>query len=187
MEIPPKSRAKDAILKFRLPAEQLAAFDRLAEGRGGRAGIMRRLVSAALSNADALPRVAPAPEYSKGVRISFTLSALEVAVAESHAEAKGLTRAQWVKALVVRHIKLKGRTDDALRKAAGPIRKELRRIGVNLNQAVKAANAAARDGKTDDLIERLEAVIALRELINEQRSALEAAMRGDYEYWKVPE
>lgn len=173
-------------MTFRLTPDQLEAFDRLAEGRGGRSGVLRRLVATALAGVNALPNL-PQAERSQAGRVTFTLNEAEMGVLEATAKGRGLTRAQWVRALVVRRLRMKGRTDESLRLAIGPIRSELRRIGINLNQAVKIANAAANEAKSDDIADQLEKIIDLRIAVNEQLAAITNAMRGDYDYWAVTE
>src|SRR3546814_10679172 len=61
------------------------------------------------------------------------------------ASQRSTDRAGWIKALVRRHLALKSRVDDGLLAELAPIRMQLLRIGRNLNQAMKAANAAMLD------------------------------------------
>src|SRR3546814_11733107 len=61
------------------------------------------------------------------------------------ASQRSTDRAGWIKALVRRHLALKSRVDDGLLAELAPIRVPLLRIGRNLNQAMKAANAAMLD------------------------------------------
>lgn len=92
-------------------------------------------------------------------RISFRVTDTEMAVLGVRAAQRGTDRAGWVKALMRRHLGLKGHVDDGLRETLGPVRMQLQRIGRNLNQAMKAGrpllphenavNHCAGDADTD--------------------------------------
>lgn len=177
---------KKAMLSVRVDRATLAAFDALAEGRGGRSALLRSLLAQAMSQVASAPIVAPRDEAeSKRVRISLTPK--ELAAVDDHAAKRGIDRAEWIKALVRRHLGLKGQTDDGLRDAVAPIRMQLQRIGRNLNQAMKAGNAAMMADSALQIDRELRRIADMREEINEQVAALGDALRGDAAFWKVPD
>ena len=98
---------------------------------------------------------------------------------------RGVDRAGWIKALVRRHVGLKGTVDDGLRDAVAPIRMQLQRIGRNLNQAMKAGNAAMMADSGLQIERELRRIADMRAEINEQVAALGDALRGEFEFWKV--
>jgi metal-responsive CopG/Arc/MetJ family transcriptional regulator len=174
------------MMAIRIDRESLAAFDALAEGRGGRSALLRSLLDQAMRQTSTAPRVAPSREPASN-RITISLTDAELAVLDVRAAQRGVSRAGWIKALARRHIGLKGHVDDGLRDALAPIRTQLQRIGRNLNQAMKAANAAM-NGPTDIRIEReLRHIIEMRTEIGEQISGLSEALRGDLSFWMVAE
>ncbi|AXJ97513.1 hypothetical protein [Sphingomonas sp. FARSPH] len=172
------------MLTVRVDRATLAAFDALAEGRGGRSALLRSMLDQAMSRVADAPRLAPRAEpESNRVRISLTDA--ELAVLDARAAKRGIDRAGWIKALVRRHIGLKGHVDDGLRDALAPIRMQLQRIGRNLNQAMKAGNAAMMADSGLQIERELGRIIEMRGEINEQVAALGDALRGDASFWQV--
>jgi hypothetical protein len=163
------------MLTARIDAATLAAFDAFAEGRGGRSVVLRQLVEqAARDNVDA-PRV--------DRRESFT--DVENAVLEHRADQRSTDRSGWIKALVRRHLGLKSRVDDGLLAELAPIRMQLLRIGRNLNQAMKAANASMLPDGDKQIGGELRRIADMRMEVSEQVAAVGEAMRGDTSYWAV--
>src|SRR3546814_18390000 len=62
---------------------------------------------------------------------------------------------------------------------------QLLRIGRNLNQAMKAANAAMLDTGDKRIEPELRRIADMRMEISEQVTAVGDAMRGDASYWTV--
>ena len=174
------------LMRARVDHDALAAFDAFAIARGGRSALVRQLVDRALREGAGAARIdPPAGRSNTQVKLSFT--EVEAAVIDYRAAQRATTRAGWVKALVRRHLALKSRVDDGLLAELAPIRMQLLRIGRNLNQAMKAANAAMLpDG--DKVIEfHLQRLAEMRMEISEQITAVGDAMHGDASYWAVPE
>jgi hypothetical protein len=173
-----------AMLTARIDATTLAAFDAFAEGRGGRSVVLRQLVEqAAFANADA-PRVERQEDVSRN-RISMRFTDVENAVLEHRASQRSTNRSGWIKALVRRHLGLKSRVDDGLIAKLAPIRMQLLRIGRNLNQAMKAANAAMLPDGDKQIGGELQRIADMRMEVAEQVAAVGDAMRGDVGYWAV--
>ena len=118
-------------------------------------------------------------------RVSFRVTDAELTVLDARAAERGTDRAGWVKALLRRHIGLKGNVDDGLRESLGPVRMQLQRIGRNLNQAMRAGNAAMMADSGLQIERELRRITEMRQDINEQIAALGEALRGDLSYWEV--
>jgi hypothetical protein len=172
------------MLTARIDAATLAAFDAFAEGRGGRSVVLRQLVEqAARENVDA-PRV-DRRESTASNRVSLRFTDVENAVLEHRAFQRSTDRSGWIKALVRRHLGLKSRVDDGLIAELAPIRMQLLRIGRNLNQAMKAANAAMLPDGDKQIGAELRRIADMRLEVSEQVAAVGDAMRGDVGYWAV--
>ncbi|MEC3912962.1 hypothetical protein U5A82_21555 [Sphingobium sp. CR2-8] len=179
------SPTKDtAMLTMRIDRELLAAFDAVAEGRGGRSALLRNLMQQAMKQLADAPQISPRAQ-SAGNRVSITLTDAEAAVVDQRAAERGVDRAGWIKALVRRHVGLKGAVDDGLRDAVAPVRMQLQRIGRNLNQAMKAGNAAMMADSGLQIDRELRRISDMREDINDQVALLGDALRGDLSFWKV--
>lgn len=173
-----------ASMTVRVDRATLAAFDALAEGRGGRSALLRSLLDQAMRQAGEAPRMEARTEAATN-RLSFRLTEAEMAVLEARATERGTDRAGWVKALVRRHLGLKAPVDDGLRDALGPIRMQLQRIGRNLNQAMRAGNAAMMADSGLQIERELKRIVEMRQEISEQVAALGDALKGDMRYWQV--
>lgn len=173
-----------AMLSARVDAATLAAFDAFAVGRGGRSAFLRQLIEqAARENGDA-PYI-ERPEGAATKRVSLRFTEVENAVIAHRAEQRSTDRAGWIKALVRRHLGLKARVDDGLLAELAPIRMQLLRIGRNLNQATKAANAAMLPDGDKQIEGELRRIADMRLEVSEQIAAVGDAMRADASYWAV--
>jgi len=175
---------ESAMLTARVDRDLLAAFDALAEGRGGRSALLRTVLQQSLRHVADAPRIAPRADSASN-RVSLRFTDAETAVLDHKAAERGIDRAGWIKALVRRHLALKNRVDDGMRDAVAPIRMQLQRIGRNLNQAMKAGNAAMMADSGLQIDRELRRIADMREEINEQIAALGDALRGDAAYWQV--
>lgn len=187
MSIPPQSASPTqgtAMLTARVDRGLLAAFDALAEGRGGRSALLRTVLQGALKQVADAPRVAPRAE-SAGNRVSLRFTDSETVAIDRRAAARGIDRAGWIKALVRRHLALKVNVDDGMRDALAPIQMQLQRIGRNLNQAMRAGNAAMMADSGLQIDRELRRIADMREEIAEQTEALGNALQGDTAYWQV--
>lgn len=173
-----------ASMTVRVDRATLAAFDALAEGRGGRSALLRSLLDQAMRQAGGAPNIEARAERTTN-RISFRVTDSEMAVLGVRAAQRGTDRAGWVKALMRRHLGLKGAVDDGLRESIGPVRIQLQRIGRNLNQAMKAGNAAMLADSGLQIESELRRITEMRQEINDQVAALSEALRNDLSYWKV--
>ena len=172
------------MLSVRVEIEALAALDAIAVARGGRSVLVRQLIDQALQDS----AIRPVIDRSEGAarnRVSLRFTDVEIAVIEVRASQRSTDRAGWIKALVRRHIGLKGRVDDGLLAELSPIRMQLLRIGRNLNQAMKAANTAMLETSDKQIEPELHRIAEMRMEISEQVAGVGDAMRGDASYWTV--
>jgi hypothetical protein len=176
----PKMRA----LTARVDAVTLAAFDALAQARGGRSAMLRQLIDQAAKGNGDTP-VITSPEGKASNRISLRFTDTETAVIAHKASQRSTDRSRWIKALVRRHLALKSHVDDGLLAELAPIRMQLLRIGRNLNQAMKAANASMLETGDKQIGGELKRIADMRMEISEQIVAVGDAMRGDASYWTV--
>ena len=171
-------------LSARIDADTLAAFDGYAEARGGRSAVLRQLIEQAAAAHGQAPHI-ERPDGAVSNRISLRFTDTENLVIAHRAAQRSTDRARWIKALVRRHIGLKSRVDDGLLAELAPIRMQLLRIGRNLNQAMKAANAAMLETGDKQIEPELRRIADMRMDISEQAAAVGDAMRGDASYWAV--
>jgi hypothetical protein len=176
--------ANSATLTIRLDANALAAFDIFAVGRGGRSAVLRQMIEQAVREIAGRP-VIDRPEGAAGNRVSLRFTDVEIAVIAHRAAQRSTDRSGWIKALVRRHLALKSRVDDGLLAELAPIRMQLLRIGRNLNQAMKAANASMLETGEKQIEPELQRIADMRMEISEQIAAVGEAMRGDASYWAV--
>lgn len=172
------------MLSVRVETEVLVAFDSMAVGRGGRSALVRQMIERTLQESEGRPQI-DRPEGTARNRISLRFTDVELLVIEHRAGQRSTDRAGWIKALVRRHLALKSRVDDGLLAELAPIRMQLLRIGRNLNQAMKAANAAMLESGDKQIEPELRRIADMRMEIAEQVTAVGEAMRGDASYWTV--
>lgn len=172
------------MLSARIDADTLAAFDGYAEGRGGRSAVLRQLIEQAAAAHAGAPHI-ERPDAVASIRISLRFTDTENLVIAHRAAQRSTDRARWIKALVRRHIGLKGRVDDGLLAELAPIRMQLLRIGRNLNQAMKAANTAMLETGDKQIEPELRRIADMRMEISEQVAAIGDAMRDDASYWTI--
>lgn len=172
------------MLSVRVDADALTAFNSFAVGRGGRSVLVRQMIDQALHGSAGRPVIDRSQSAARN-RISLSFTDVELAVIEVRAAQRSTDRAGWIKALVRRHIGLKGRVDDGLLAELAPVRMQLLRIGRNLNQAMKAANTAMLETGDKRIEDDLKRIADMRMEISEQVAAVGDAMRGDASYWAV--
>src|SRR3546814_10575142 len=99
----PASPTKDtAMLTARVDRELLAAFDAVAEGRGGRSALLRTVLQQSLKHVADAPRIAPrADSPSTRVNLRFT----DVERSEEHtSELQSLMRTAYADFCLHKHI-----------------------------------------------------------------------------------
>lgn len=166
----------------RLDDDLAARFDAVAAGRGGRSRLLRRVIEdAAAAAAGAGNGVAVLRGGSTSAKLTLRLTEADRAALEREARRVGLGRTQWAVALLRRRLHDRPQLTPASAQAFIGVQRELRRIGVNVNQIARALNAAVLPGRVLDLeIAQME---GLGEQIRDQLRGLRAAFEGDLGYW----
>nr|WP_314433970.1 MobC family plasmid mobilization relaxosome protein [uncultured Brevundimonas sp.] len=166
---------------LRLPPDLARRFDAAATTRGGRSRLLRRLVEEAAQAS--VPEAVEPPAAPRSRKLGLRLTETDLALLEREAAATGLSRTQWAVALIRR--RLHGRPQltrpDAL--ALIDCRRELRRIGVNINQIARAMNTAVMEDVVLDL--EVAQLGAFRVEIGAWVEALGEAFEGNLAYWST--
>lgn len=166
---------------LRLPPDLARRFDAAAAARGGRSRYLRTVMEAAAQAP--LPVPEPAPQVGRSAKLTLRLSEDDMQRLEAEAARAGLRRTQWAAALIRR--RLHGRTQLTPPEAVALIgvRRELHRIGVNINQIARALNTAVMEGTVLDLeIAQLSAFAAE---IRGHLGGLDEAFAGNLAYWSA--
>jgi hypothetical protein len=168
-------------ITLRLPPDLIRRFDAAAAGQGGRSRLLRRLMQAAAQAP--LPAAEPAAPRAAAGKLTLRLAAGELAALEAEADGRGLSRTQWAVALIRR--RLHGRPQLSRPEAIAfiDVQRELRRIGVNVNQIARALNVAALEGSVLDL--ELAQLGAFQAEIAAHLQGLGDAFAGNLAYWRT--
>lgn len=166
-------------ITVRLPPDLIRRFDAAAAERGGRSRLLRRLVEGA-AQAPAPEPVAPSPKLPTG-KLTLRLTEVDLARLTDEAAAAGLSRTQWSAALIRARLHRRPQLRPPEAMALIEIRRELRRIGVNVNQIARALNTAVMEGQVLDL--ELAQLGAFRAELGAWVEAVGDAFRGNLDYW----
>lgn len=165
----------------RLPPDLARRFDAAASACGGRSRLLRRLIEA--SAADGNSRTGPAPAEPLTEKLTLRLGAADLAAVEAEAARIGLSRTQWVAALVRRRLHARPQLSPPEAVALIEIQRDLRRIGVNLNQIARTVNATVPGGRAPD--PDLVRVLAFAEGVRGGLAGLRRAFEGNLDYWST--
>ena len=168
-------------ITLRLPPDLVRRFDAAAAGRGGRSRLLRRLMETAAQAPLPTPSEA-APGLRTG-KLTVRLSEADLAALEAEAEAAGLSRTQWTVALIRRRLHGRPQLSRPEAFALIDVQRELRRIGVNVNQIARALNTAVMEGRVLDL--EVAQLAAFQSEIRAHVLGLGDAFRGNLAYWEV--
>src|SRR3546814_19418436 len=92
----PASPTKDtAMLTARVDRELLAAFDAVAEGRGGRSALLRTVLQQSLKHVADTPRLAPRA-HSPRTRVNLPFTDVDTALTYPTATQRTFPRAGWI-------------------------------------------------------------------------------------------
>lgn len=163
----------------RLPAPLARRFDAAAGRQGGRSRLLRRLIEGAADTA--LPEGGDEALGPSGCKLGLRLRPTDMALLEAEAAHRGLSRTQWATALIRRRLRDRPQLAPADALAFIGVQRELRRIGVNVNQIARALNTAVLEGTVLDLeVAQLDAFAAE---IRSHLSGLHEAFQGNLDYW----
>lgn len=130
-----------------------------------------------------LPAPESGPAGAKSAKLTLRLSDEDMARLEAEAARAGLLRTQWAAALIRRrlHERLQLTPPEAL--ALIGVRRELHRIGVNINQITRALNTAVMEGAVLDL--EIAQIAAFAAEIRGHLGKLDEAFAGNLAYWSA--
>lgn len=165
----------------RLPPDLARRFDLAANACGGRSRLLRRLIEA--SAAEGEPRAGPEPVAPLAGKLTLRLGVADLAAVEAEAAKAGLSRTQWVVALVRRRLYAQPQLSPPDAAAFIEVQRDLRRIGVNLNQIARTVNATVPGGRAPDL--ELARIDAFAEEVRGGLSGLRRAFEGNLDYWSA--
>src|SRR3546814_11477724 len=132
------------VFTFRLDDDIAQRFDAVAESAGGRSVLLRRLVMNAV-DAEEGERSGPVRRRERATRrFEIRLTDAEIAALDAKADALGMKRTDWVTRLVRCRLHSAAPLPLEERAAVAQALRELNRIGINLNQATRAANASVQ-------------------------------------------
>lgn len=164
---------------LRLTPDLARRFDAAAAAQGGRSRLLRSLMERAAQAPLPSPvKEGPTPNTGK---LTLRLGEADLALLETEAAATGLSRTQWSVALIRR--RLHGRAQFARPEALALIEigRELRRIGVNVNQIARALNTAVLEGQVLEL--EVAQLTAYQVEMAAWIAALGDAFHGNLAYW----
>ncbi|WP_292046816.1 MULTISPECIES: plasmid mobilization relaxosome protein MobC [unclassified Brevundimonas] len=166
-------------LTLRLPTDLIRRFDAAAAGRGGRSRVLRSLIEGFAQAA--LPEVAAPSVARLEAKLSLRLTSDDIALLEIEAARTGLSRTQWTVALIRRRLHERPQLSPSEAIAFIGIQRELRRIGVNVNQIARAMNTAVIEGRVLDLEVAQLADFAVE--IRAHLGGVQDAFKGNLHYW----
>lgn len=166
-------------LSVRVPDDLARRFDAAAAGRGGRSRLLRTVMERAAQAA--LPEPEGSPSAPRSAKLTLRLSSADLAALEAEAAARGLSRTQWSLALIRARLSRHPQLTRPEAIALVDIRRELRRIGVNINQIARALNTAVMEGAVLDA--ETTQIAAFADEIRAYVLALTEAFEGNLRYW----
>nr|WP_314188038.1 plasmid mobilization relaxosome protein MobC [uncultured Brevundimonas sp.] len=168
-------------ITLRLPPDLIRRFDAAAASQGGRSRLLRRLIDgAAQASLPARSEAAPSRLSSK---MGLRLAPADLAALEAEAASRGQSRTQWTVALI--RARLYRRPQFSRHEALSfvEVQRELRRIGVNINQIARALNTAVMAGSVLDL--EVAQLAAFSAEIRAHLTGLRDAFEGNLAYWSA--
>jgi hypothetical protein len=166
-------------LSVRVSDDLARRFDAAAAGQGGRSRLLRRVMERAAYAALPEPEAErPAPNSGK---LTLRLPARELDALEAEAAATGLSRTQWSVALIRARLSRRPQLTRPEAIALVDVQRDLRRIGVNINQIARALNTAVMEGAVLDA--ETTQLTAFADEIRAHVSGLRDAFEGNLRYW----
>lgn len=158
---------------------------------GGVSAALRKLVAAAVDEAEGLHGANPAlasvaPKgVGQGRQIGFRLMAAERRALGEVAEAHGTSPANWVRSLAIVHLASKPQWNPAEMDELRAIFREVRAIGNNVNQIARSLNVAVKTGEY--AAHQGEAAKEAVEIVRHEMRRIVAVMTGNFDYWGLPQ
>jgi len=173
-----------AFFGVRLSDDFAARFDAFASGRGGRSGLLRRLMEDALraGGADTAEALPPQPR-GRSEKLTLRLKPDEQAALDKVSSEAGMKRTEW--ALASLRARLLGRPQFNAVQAQALLetRQELVRISTNLRELVRLV----RDGDIDpeSVASELAKLEAFRGEVRGELDSIRSAIDGAAAYWEA--
>jgi antitoxin component of RelBE/YafQ-DinJ toxin-antitoxin module len=175
-----------AFFGLRIDDELAARFDAVAAGVGGRSQALRALIErVSASQPASLPSDAIIPPSPRPNRVEIRLNDGDSDRLRFAASSKGMKRTDWIVALISSRLRAAPPPPLEHRQILIGVRRELRAIGKNVNQAVHAVHTANMQDSRLDLGREVERVASMAAAIDEQIAAIGAALKGDLDYWRA--
>ncbi|GAD58507.1 plasmid mobilization relaxosome protein MobC [Brevundimonas sp. BAL450] len=168
-------------LTLRLSPDLARRFDAAAAGHGGRSRFLRSLMEG-VAQAH-LPVPENPPTGGKSSKLTLRLGELDVALLETEAASAGLSRTQWSVALIRGRLHNRPQFTRPEALAFIEVQRELRRIGVNVNQIARALNTAVMEGTVLDL--ETAQLAAFSDEVRAHIAGLHDAFNGNLAYWSA--
>ncbi|WP_292046202.1 MULTISPECIES: ribbon-helix-helix protein, CopG family [unclassified Brevundimonas] len=168
-------------ITLRLPPDLVRRFDAAAAARGGRSRYLRAIMERAAQASLSKPE--QAPPGAKSAKLTLRLSDDDMARLEAEAARAGLLRTQWAAALIRRRLHGRLQLTPPESMALIGVRRELHRIGVNINQIARALNTAVMEGSVLDL--EVAQLAAFAAEIRAHLNGLDEAFAGNLAYWSA--
>ncbi|MCP2223565.1 MULTISPECIES: MobC family plasmid mobilization relaxosome protein [Bradyrhizobium] len=167
-----------ALISLRVSDEVAAEFSAFAATRGGKSALLRRLIADAL--AVPAPRISALPVgRPEKVTVRFRESEMRQLAEVSHQ--RGMTRTGWIVSLVRSRLESPVQHSPNELHALRTIVRELNRIGGNINQIARAANASVLQGRAVE--PDLSAIREVKSVIERELAQLRNALHGNADYW----
>jgi hypothetical protein len=172
-----------AFFGLRLSDDFAARFDAFAASQGGRSGVLRRLMAAALAEAgSAAPDGRAGTARGRSEKLTLRLKAQERSALDAVSAAAGMRRTEWVAALLRARLARRPQFNRDQAQALVEARQELARIGANLRELVRVV----RDGDLppEAMSGAVARVEAFRVEVRGQLAGVRAAIDGAVDYWE---
>lgn len=118
-------------------------------------------------------------------RVEVRFSAADMDALVEVARERGLSRADWIATLVRHRLYRSGASPLDVRRALVDTWRQIKRVGVNVNQAVHALHAARMEGSRLDLAREAQRVASFRDEIAGHVAEVRQALAAEGAYWSV--
>ena len=165
-----------AFIGSRIPDQLASRFEAYAASRGGKSRALRALMEGAVQGAGgAETEVGTA--VGRSTKITLRLKEEDLAPLDAACADLKLRRTEWLVALLRRRLHGRPQFDAAGAQALLEVRREMRRIGVNLREMAEASRAG--EGTSTETLE------ALRAEVRAHLEGVRQAIAGNLAYWDV--
>jgi len=155
-----------------------------------RSQLVARLLQRELGAGRSGPKPLAARPGGRRKQVKVALDDAELAAIDAAAEALGMTRNQWIAARARAGVAAGKGSLVSLQTRRGirEVFDQVRRLGVNINQAVRAVNAAAMPESGMNMANAADNLSRMRDDVQTQirgtEKALLAAVQAEAEYWR---